>query len=374
MYENKNKIIILLIIITLLFSLFTVFIYSESAPGISARSAALYEPETQNFLYTKDPNKRLAMASTTKIMTALLALELLPQDEMIAVDSRAVGIEGSSVYLKSGEIINALDLIYALLLQSANDAAAAIAYRIAGSIEDFAHLMNEKARELGLTDTNFTNPHGLDDKNHYTTAHDLAIITAEALNNKDFKTISSTYKKEVTTSECTRILVNHNKLLKSYDGCIGVKTGYTKKSGRSLVSAAERDGLTFISVTIDAPDDWNDHKKLLDYGYSMLKAEILAVKGQFSYKIPVLNGNDEFISVSNEKEIKRIVGIDEENVESHVKLSRYVSAPIRKGDILGIVIFTQNGKEIDSVNLIAQDSVDVYKRKGKFPFFDKFKC
>ena len=373
MYENKNKILVLLIVVTLVFSLFTIFISSEGAPSVSARSAALYEPETQKFLFTKDPNRRLAMASTTKIMTALLALEMLSPDEMITIDERAVGIEGSSIYLKPGEIINALDLIYALLLQSANDAAAALAYRIAGGIEAFARLMNERAEKLGLTDTNFTNPHGLDSPDHYTTAHDLAIITAEALKNEKFKTISATYKKEVTTSECTRILVNHNKLLKSYDGCIGVKTGYTKKSGRSLVSAAERDGLTFISVTIDAPDDWRDHTRMLDYGYSLLKAEILASKGQFFYKIPVINGTLEYVNVSNNDETKRIVSTEECGFETHVKLSRYVSAPVQKGDILGVVIFTKNGEIIGSVNLMAQDSIDINKGKNKFSFFDKFR-
>lgn len=367
MYNNRDRIILLLLILTLIFSLFTIFISSESTPSVSARAAALYEPETESFLYLKNENQRLGMASTTKIMTAHIALELLDPDESIAVDSRAIGIEGSSIYIMPGEVINAIDLIYAVLLQSANDAAAALAYRIAGSIEDFAALMNEKARSYGLVNTNFTNPHGLDDDNHYTTAHDLAIISANALKNPKFKEIASTYKKEVVSSHKTRILVNHNKMLKSYDGCIGVKTGFTKRCGRCLVSAAERDDLTMISVTIDAASDWNDHKRMLDYGYSKLEARTLAYPGQFSYTIPVINGEKNEITVENSDYIKKIFKKTEPDVKTQVKLLRYTAAPIREGDILGEVIFTSNGEKIATVKLIAKGSVNESKRrKGIF--------
>ena len=367
MYDNKNRALILLLILTLVFSLFTVYIYSEGLPGVSAKSAALYEPETDSFLYTKEANRRLPMASTTKIMTALLALEQLSPNEPVTVDSRAVGIEGSSVYLTAGETMNAIDLVYAVLLQSANDAAAALAYKISNSIEGFAELMNERARALGLVDTNFTNPHGLDDKEHYTSAHDLALIAAAALKNEDFKTISSTYKKEIESSDKTRLVVNHNKMLKTYDGCIGVKTGFTKKSGRCLVSAAERDGLTMISVTIDAPDDWRDHKALLDYGYSLLEAKILATPGEFSYEIPILAGTSNFVRVSNVNGIKKIFKRGEGDIETHIKLSKYFAAPINKGDILGVVIFTKDGEEIAALDLVAEESVNIpTKKKGFF--------
>lgn len=372
MYDNRSRIIVFIVVLTLIFSLFTVFISSESTPSVSARAAALYEPETKRFLYTKNSDEKLGMASTTKIMTALLALEILEPTENILVDDRAVGIEGSSIYLRSGEIMNALDLIYAVLLQSANDAAAALAYRISGSIEAFAELMNQKARELGLKDTNFTNPHGLDDKNHYTTAHDLAIISASALQNIDFKKISSTYKKEVQSSETTRLLVNHNKMLKMYDGCIGVKTGYTKKSGRCLVSAAEKDFLTMICVTINAPDDWNDHTRMLDYGYSLLEAKMLASEGDFKYTIPVVNGSKDVVTVSNKEEIKKIFQKNDSDIKSYVKLSHYVAAPIKEGDILGTVIFTKNGVTIASLNLYASENIDIIQqKKSRFPFFNK---
>lgn len=366
MYNNKDRIVLLLLILTLIFSLFTIFISSETTPSVSARAAALYEPETDSFLYMKNGNERLGMASTTKIMTAQLALELLDLNESIEVDKRAVGIEGSSIYLTEGEVLTAEDLVYAVLLQSANDAAAALAYKISGSIEAFALLMNEKARSLGLVNTSFTNPHGLDDKNHYTTAHDLAIISASALKNDKFKEISSTYKKEIKSSEKSRILVNHNKMLKNYDGCIGVKTGFTKKCGRCLVSAAERDELIMISVTIDAPSDWSDHKKLLDYGYSRLEAKTLAYPGEFTYTLPVLNGDGEKTTVANEQFIKRIFPKGDSDFEAHVKLSRFVTAPVREGEILGEVIFTKNGEKIASLNLVAKNTVNEIKKKKGF--------
>ena len=366
MYDNRNKIIILLLILALIFSLFTIFISSEEKMSVSARAAALYEPETKRFIYTKNENERLGMASTTKIMTALLALETLDPNEEIQVDSRAIGIEGSSIYLKPGETMNVIDLIYSVLLQSANDAAAALAYKISDSIEAFAELMNEKARSLGLCDTHFTNPHGLDNKEHYTTAHDLAIIAAEALKNEKFKEISSTYKKQVESSETVRTLVNHNKMLKMYDGCIGVKTGFTKKSGRCLVSAAERDNLTMISVTIDAPNDWQDHTKMLDCGFSLYEAKILAAAGEFSYEVPILGGMADCVKISNTEEIKRIFEINDSDFETHIKLSRYFAAPVNKGDILGVVIFTKDGKIIASVNLLAEKSVDIIKKKKDF--------
>ena len=274
MKDNHEKILAALIIATLIFSLFTIFVHST--PGreitISAKAAAVYNPSTDTFLYSKNENARLPMASTTKIMTAIVAIEHSELDKIITVDDRAIGIEGSSIYLKNGEELSMESLLYALLLRSANDAAAAIAYEIAGSIEAFSLMMNEKAENLGLTDTSFENPHGLDAENHYTTAHDLAILSAYAISNPVFKEICSSKKKIIESSMEARLIINHNKLLNLYEGCIGIKTGYTKKSGRSLASAAEKHGQTLVCVTINAPDDWNDHKKLYDFCFRQLYA------------------------------------------------------------------------------------------------------
>ena len=268
MKNNQTKLWVTLLIFTLLFSLFTVYVTSKENLSVSAKSAALYEPDSDTFIYKKNFNLRLPMASTTKIMTALLALEVLDTEKNVKIDERAVGVDGSSIYLEAGEEMSVMDLVYATMLASANDAAEALAYEIAGDIDSFSSFMNERAYEIGLKDTNFLNPHGLDASGHYTTAHDLALICAEALKNPTFRTVSSTYKRVIESNLKTRTVVNHNKLLKAYDGCIGVKTGYTKISGRSLVSAAERDGITLIAVTINAPNDWTDHKAMLDLGFS----------------------------------------------------------------------------------------------------------
>ena len=241
--------------------------------SVSARSAILIDLDEKSILYQRNARERMAMASTTKIVTALVACELSECDATVKIPREAVGIEGSSIYLCEGELLTVEQLLYALLLESANDAAVALAISVAGSIENFAQKCNEKAYSLGLRDTSFKNPHGLYDEEHYTTAYDLAILTAEALKNPTIAKICATKRatiplgitKESPTGDGLRYLKNHNKLLSTYEGAIGVKTGFTKKSGRCLVSAAERNGLTLIAVTLNAPDDWRDHSAMLDY-------------------------------------------------------------------------------------------------------------
>lgn len=365
--RNNYFLYLTVILITVvLLSLLSIYASSEAekALRVSAKSATLYEPETKNFLYEKNADERLPMASTTKIMTALLALENSKPDEIVKIDELAVGVEGSSAYLKAGEKLTMEELTYALLLQSANDAAVAIAYHIGGSIEAFADMMNERAASLGLVDTHFTNPHGLDDKEHYTTARELALIAAEALKNPDFKKISSTYKKSFITEERSRTYVNHNKLLKLYDGSIGMKTGFTKKSGRCLVGAAERDGLTFITVTLDAPDDWRDHREMLDLGYSTLEKITFAEPHEISYDVNILDGSKTSVRVENLDGASIIVPRGEHTVEEFTKLPRYVIAPVHEGDILGEVMFTLDGEKVASVKLVALDNVEKSREDG----------
>jgi D-alanyl-D-alanine carboxypeptidase len=240
--NNLYLYITVLLIGMLLFSSLVVFASTDNVKdsrlSTSAYSAALYVPETQSFLYLKNADKKLPMASTTKIMTALITLEQCKLTDEVIICKDAVGVEGSSAYLKEGESFTVEQLLYALLLQSANDAAVALAYQVSGSVEDFAYLMTERAESIGATNTRFSNPHGLDCEDHYTTARDLALIAAEAMKNEEFVKISSTVKKSFGRDEICRTFINHNKLLRRYDGCIGVKTGFTKKSGRCLVSAA----------------------------------------------------------------------------------------------------------------------------------------
>ena len=370
MNRQNNYLICLaaILILTLLLSLLPIYASPESAksPNVSARSATLYEPETSRFLYSKNATERLPMASTTKIMTALIAIEHAELDDIVKIDDRAIGVEGSSAYLRRGDILTMEELLYALLLQSANDAAVAIACHIGGGIEGFAEIMNERAESLGLSDTHFTNPHGLDDPEHYTTANELAIIAAEAIGNPTFRKISSTYQKSFITEDRSRTYVNHNKLLKLYDGSIGMKTGFTKKSGRCLVGAAERDGLTFITVTLDAPNDWNDHREMFDFGYSKLEKITLATPYEFSYDMKILDGNSQSVTVTNTDEASIIIERGEHTVEKFVKLARYGIAPVRSGEILGEIIFTLDGEKAASVKLISSDTVDKKQEDGFF--------
>ena len=242
MKNPRDRIIVAIIILLFIIGMFSTIVMATENLKLSAKSAYLYDYNTKRALYSKNENIRLPMASTTKIMTALVALENCELTREVKITKESVGIEGSSIYLKAGEVLLLEDLLYALMLRSANDAAVAIAVEVGGSEEGFVEMMNEKAEELSLSNTHFENPHGLDSKNHYTTARELALITAAAIDN-----------------------------LKRYKGALGVKTGYTKRSGRSLVGYAERDGIRLISVTINAPDDWNDHEKMLNFGFALQK-------------------------------------------------------------------------------------------------------
>ncbi len=257
--------------------------YAE-APPVSASHAILMDADTGAVLYEKDADTPSLIASTTKIMTGLLVCETCDPDEKVTVPPEAVGVEGSSMYLKAGETLSVRDLLYGMLLQSGNDAATALALHCSGSVEAFAERMNEKARDLGLTNTHFANPHGLDNEENYGSARDLATLTAYALQNPAFAGIVAT--KTYRTGD--RCLVNHNKLLWRCEGAIGVKTGFTKKAGRILVSAAERNGRTLICVTVSAPDDWNDHCSLYDFGFSRYEMTEISQAGKSVGTLPLI--------------------------------------------------------------------------------------
>ena len=365
--DNINLYIAVLLIAAVIFSFLTIYAFGEqkaTAFSVSADSAVLYQPDNDIFLYTKNSDVRLPMASTTKIMTALIALEEGNLEDIVEIDDKSVGVEGSSAYLKVGDRLTLEELVYALLLQSANDAAIAIACHIGGDVDGFSALMNKKAEDLKLTDTSFTNPHGLDAPEHYTTARELAIIAAEALKNTEFKKIVSTYKRTFSTEGRVRTYVNHNKLLRIYDGCIGVKTGFTRKSGRCLVGAAEKDGLCFITVTLDAPNDWNDHAKMLDYGYARMEKLILAEPFDHMYKIPLINGERETILAANTEGSELICERSDSNIEESIHLLRYGIAPIKSGDIVGEIIYTSDGEELARVPIIATETVQKKKQNG----------
>ncbi len=370
--KNNNGYLFILAIAIFMLSLLSVYASSAVTKELklSARAAALYQPDTKSFVYTKNSDKRLHMASTTKIMTAMVALEQARDlDEAVKIDPSAVGVEGSSAYLREGDVVTVKELLYALLLQSANDAAVALACHIGGGIEGFADMMNRKVSELGLKDTHFMNPHGLDDREHYTTAHDLALIAAEAMKNEQFTEICSTYKKTIVTGDRTRTYTNHNKLLKSYDGAIGVKTGFTDESGRCLVGAAERDGLRFITVTLDAPSDWADHKAMLDLGFESMERLTLASIYEYRYELPSTIKEGKAIHVTNASELYKIVNAGKHEVKEYVNLPRFISRNIKAGDDVGYVDFYVDGEYAGQVKLVCTESVSENK-KG---FFEKIR-
>lgn len=296
------------------------------AVGTSAESAILIEAQSGDVLYEKDADTRRGLASTTKIMTALIAIENCDLDKIVEVSPMAVGIEGSSAYLYAGEKITMESLLYALLLQSANDAAAAIAYEVGGGIDGFCAMMNEKAESLGLVNTHFSNPHGLDDEMHYTTARELAMIARAAMENETFCQVVSTVKKAVPMEDggATRVFINHNRLLRCYDDIVGVKTGYTKKCGRTLVSASDKDGMKFIAVTLCDGDDWRDHRALHDYGQSL-------------YERVKLIGRGEGFEVSSRGE-SVFVGCDDDV---------YATLPRVRGEIKAVAEYSSNGGEVN---------------------------
>lgn len=372
--RNDSFVYISVILITLLLlSMLSVYASatykSKKSTGfserISAKASALYEPEEGQFIYEKNGDQRMPMASTTKIMTAIVVAKHCETDEVVIIGPESVGIEGSSAYLREGDEYTVLELLYALLLQSANDAATALAYYTAGGIEEFAELMNEEATTLKLENTHFTNPHGLDDEDHYTTAKDLARVGAELMENTILKEIVSTYKKTFTYGERVRTYINHNKLLRLYEGGIGIKTGFTKRSGRCLVGAAERDGMTFISVTLDAPSDWSDHRAMLDFAFDNFERIELCRKGDLIREVTVLDGNKSSVKISAKENLSIIKETSENDIDEYLSIPRYLIAPIKAGEVVGAAYY-KVGDKTYKVDLVALEDIRKASRDGIF--------
>ena len=328
----------------------------------SAKSMVLMESSTNTVLDSVNCDKRLPMASTTKIMTALVVLRYADIDSIIKVPPEACGVEGTSVYLKTGECLSVLELLYALLLESGNDAAVALAIGTFGSLESFVFAMNDMAVKLGLKDTNFTNPSGLPDDNHYTTARELAVIASVALENTIFSEIvsSDTYK------SASRSYKNHNKLLKMYDYAVGVKTGYTKKAGRCLVSAAKKDGITLICVTLSDPDDWLDHIAAFEYGFSKVRYTLLAKSGDVRITLFTPDGKGYVACNIDDIYGPVFTGSD---VDRFVFAPRFVYPPKACGQTVGSVSFCSADVSVAVAPLVMTEAVDI-KIKKQFFLFD----
>lgn len=345
-----------ILLITIFIFLLNTPIITYAEPEISAKSAIVIECLTGKILYSKNQAEVLPMASTTKIMTALVAVEFGDLDREMTVSNKAAAVDGSQMGLLAEQKISFRDLLYMMLLKSANDAAEVIAENLCGSTEDFVELMNEKALELGCMDTHFANVHGLPHNDHYTTAENLAKIAAAAYENEVVREIVSTKTKKL--EYFSLVLENSNKLLNSYPYTKGMKTGFTKAAGRCLVSAAEKDGITIIAVTLNAPDDWNDHEKMLDYGFSRVSLWEAVAAVTYSAEIPTLNGNSKAKLINTQPiyglaiDGKAITGQLSEN------LPKLLFAPINAGKTCGSLQLTVNGKVFSSSPLAVAETVN----------------
>lgn len=330
-----------------------ILFFPIKAQALSAEHAIVLDAATGRVLYEKAADERSLIASTTKIMTALVVCEHCNVLDRMRIPPEAVGIEGSSMYLREGEILTIQELLYGLMLQSGNDAAVALAIYCGGTVEGFVGMMNDKAHRLGLENTHFENPNGLDSPGHYSTARDLALLTAYAMENPIFaKTVST---KSVRIGQ--RYLTNHNKLLWQLDGADGVKTGFTKAAGRSLVSSAVRDGRRLVCVTINAPDDWRDHKQLLEDGFSRYAQRQLVNAGEVVGTVEVLNGDGDQASLIAEDDFYYAL-TEGESVSICLPPPGFVYAPVCRGQEAGYAHILVDGNAVGKVSVVYGDTIE----------------
>lgn len=367
-------------IIAFVLLLFIVVPTAAAAPSVSAESAVLITADGNQKIFGKNEYEKLGVASTTKIMTSLLAIEYGSPSLEVVTTKEMVTVEGTSMGLKAGDTVTLKALIYGMLLQSGNDAANTAAHIVGGgSVGDFVEMMNVKAKEIGMNDTHFVNPTGLWHEDHYSTAYDMAVLGVYAVSNPVFSEICSSKSAslEYGNPPYKRTLYNHNRLLSSYDGAIGIKTGFTKNTGRCLVSAAQKNGMTLVCVTLNAPSDWKDHEALLNYGFSVCKTVKIedsyedisvAVTGGIIPKVTVAPyETPSYTSVTGEKqELKRVL-----------YLEKFLYAPVETGKIVGRADYYLGDVLVESADLVAQFGVE-----SSFPedflddgkgFFDKIR-
>ncbi|MEG0614505.1 MAG: D-alanyl-D-alanine carboxypeptidase family protein [Oscillospiraceae bacterium] len=364
-------------IFALLFTTFMVFSLQVplSALDVSAQSAVLIEAQTGKILFAKNENEKRPMASTTKIMTTLLTIESGNLDEPFVVDATAIKVEGSSMGLKEGDVVTKRALCIGMLLPSGNDAANAAAIKLSGSYEAFAAKMNARAEKIGMLNTNFVTPSGLEGIGHLSTAYDMALLAREAMKNADFRAICSQKNAKLSFGNppFDRWLKNSNKLLDMYSGCIGIKTGFTDEAGRCLVSAAERSGVTLICVTLKAPNDWNDHKTMLDYGFSQVSNTPLQIPDSIK-KIDVVGGISDTLPISiQEHPFAGLSNADIDKVSLKIILPRFIYAPIEKNEKIGELQYFFEEKLFLTVPIKADLSVDMLVLEQKGTIFDRIK-
>ena len=331
------------------------------ARAVSAEKAMVLDAATGRAIYEKDADRQSLIASTTKIMTALIVCEQCNVLDRMRIPKEAVGIEGSSMYLREGEILTIQELLYGLMLSSGNDAAVALAIYCGGTVEGFAELMNDKARLLGLKNTHFENPNGLDSPGHYSTARDLAVLAAYAMDNPIFyKTVSA---KTVTVG--SRSLRNHNKLLWQVEGADGVKTGFTKAAGRILVSSATRNGRRLICVTLNDPNDWADHGQLLEQSFSRYRLRRIVTAGECVGSLEVVSGMGERVRILAAEDFDYALGEDE-NPILVLPGPGFVYSPVAQGADAGYAYIFLEGKAMGKVRVVYGQTVEKEQEEENF--------
>ncbi len=326
--------------------------------AVSAKSAILLDGQTGRVLYEKQPDKQSLIASTTKIMTALVVCEHTNVLDRVRIPAEAVGIEGSSMYLKAGEVLTVQELLYGLMLHSGNDAAVALAIYCGGTVEGFAELMNDKAHRLGLKNTHFVNPNGLDSPGHYSTARDMAVLAAYAMKNPIFaKTVST---KTVTVGN--RVLRNHNKLLWQLEGADGVKTGFTKAAGRILVSSCTRQGRRLIAVTMNDGNDWQDHRFLLENGFANFSVHQIVRAGDCLGAMQILSGEETCVQLLATEDFSYALSPDE---EPEIVLAKpdFAYAPVVRGQEAGFAYVCLNGEAVGKIPLVFGQTIEIEKEE-----------
>lgn len=333
--------------------LFSASLPKAEAITTSASSAILMDANSGRVLYERGADEVRLIASITKLMTALVAAEELENlSEIVTVRSEWLATEGSSIYLAAGEQITVEALLYGLLLESGNDAAMVLACHCAGSVEGFAEMMNRKAAQLGMSNSSFANPSGLNADGHYSTARDMATLAAACLEHELVAKICAT--KSITIGN--RTFVNHNRLLSLYDGCVGMKTGYTQRAGRTLVSAAKRDGQTLIVVTLNDPNDWQDHMALLDYGFTAFPSQTFCEAGEVVQSVPVNGSLVRFVNVLAAESFFYPLK-EGEALRQVIECFDVAEAPVSAGQLMGKLVFYLGDREVGGVELVSAQAV-----------------
>lgn len=367
----KNKHLFMAIFLIFAMFLFNIILTTTSEIQVSAkedsllgaRAMTVMEVDSKRMLLSQNENTKMAMASTTKIMTALVTLENCENlDEEVKIDTQAVGIEGTSIYLRNGETLTVRDLLYGLMLASGNDASVALACYVGkGDIQVFVDKMNKKALNLGAKDTKFANPHGLDAKHHYTTAYDLALITCNAMQNEDFREIVGTRKTQIksTPEGNNRFLVNKQKLLRTYDGATGVKTGFTDNAGRCSVASAIKDGMELVCVVLNAPNMFIDSEVALNKAFEVYNKVDLLKPYSFTGSIEVDDGREEKVKIYSERGFSYPLKAGEEDkIRINKIIPNLLTPPLKKEESVGKIEIYLNKDLLFSENVYTIESVE----------------